>query len=407
MMRRLLLALFVLALLASGCGSDGDAASDAVADVTETTADAAESDTEDDPEPESEEEAAPADEPEEEEPAEEAAPAEEMEFQDVSLLVVNNMAHLPTFLASDFGLWVDRGLNVDVQILGGGADIAAGLEAGQAEFGAVNATTGVPPQRAGGLLTKLIAPYNSDALDAKYVDWISVIGRVDSGLSTDAQSIVGKKVGVTGGGTPRAYLGGYLSANGLTEDDIEIVTMGAPDMLTAIVNGEVDAVVPWDPFRTSALRQLGENGVDMSPDEPHTSSSIGLGAVDGQMEANREVFKSFIEGVVEATWIIRQDPASAAPVVLNYIQGVSEEDAIEAMSRNSYDPRISICIRHAAEITSQQLVDQGRFELETPYTGDDLTDSSLLDEVLAENPEWIADLPPLPENVEDCENYQG
>ena len=386
MVRRLWAVLFAVAILATACGSDddSDAADDADADATAAETEEAE-------------------EPAEEEPAEE----EPMEFQDVTLLVVNNMAHLPTFVASDFGLWTDRGLNVDVQILGGGADIAAGLEAGQAEFGAVNATTGVPPQRAGGLLTKLIAPYNSDATDAAYVDWVSIVGRVDAGLSTDPQSIVGKKVGVTGGGTPRAYLGGFLSTNNLTEDDIEIVTMGAPDMLTAIVNGEVDAVVPWDPFRTSALRQLAENGVDMTPDEPHTSSSIGLGAVDGQMEANPEVFKAFIEGVVEAAFLIRQDPDGAAPVVLNYIQGVTAEDAIEAMNRNSYDPRISICIRYAAETTSQQLVDQGRFEIDTPFTGDDLTDSSLLDEVLAEHPEWIADLPPLPESVEDCANYAG
>jgi len=395
MLRRLLVSLFAFALLASACGSDGDTETGEKADDSQEEASTP------DEEP---------DEPEEVEEVEEAEPdeAEEpVEFQDVTLLVVNNMAHLPTFVASDFGLWVDRGLNVDVQILGGGADIAAGLESGQAEFGAVNATTGVPPQRAGGLLTKLIAPYNSDATDAAYVDWISIVGRVDSGLSTDPQSIVGKKVGVTGGGTPRAYLGGFLTNSGLTEDDIEIVTMGAPDMLTAIVNGEVDAVVPWDPFRTSALRQLGDNGVDMTPDEPHTASSIGLGAVDGQMEANRDVFKAFIEGVVEATFLIRQDPEAAAPVVLNYIQGVTEEDAIEAMKRNSYDPRISVCVRYAAEATSQQLVDQGRFELETPYTGDDLTDSSVLDEVLEEHPEWIADLPPLPESAEDCKNYAG
>ncbi|MGI9599244.1 MAG: ABC transporter substrate-binding protein [Acidimicrobiales bacterium] len=396
-MRRVLAALFALALVASACGSDDEeAGSDS--ESSETTAAAAEE----------EEEAA--EEPAEEEEADEEAMEEEeeaTEFQDVTLLVVNNMAHLPTFVAQDFGLWADRGLNVDVQTLGGGADIAAGLEAGQAEFGAVNGGTGVAPQRAGGLLTKLVAPYNSDALDAKYVDWISIIGRVDSGISTDPQSIVGKKVGVTGGGTPRAYLTEWLKINDLTEDDIEIVTMGAPDMLTAIVNGEVDVVIPWDPFRTSALRQLGENGVDVSPGESLVLSTIGLGAVDGQMAANPEVFKSFIEGVVEAAYLIRQDPASVAPVVLNFVQGVTEEDAIEAMERNSYDPRISICIEYGVEVTAQQLVDAGRFEVDQPFTADDLLDASILDEVLDEHPEWIADLPPLPENVEDCNGYEG
>ncbi|MFT7476257.1 MAG: ABC-type nitrate/sulfonate/bicarbonate transport system substrate-binding protein, partial [Verrucomicrobiales bacterium] len=214
MFKRLLLAMFALALLATACSSDGETATTDATDAPATTAapeDDAPATTE-------------AMEEEDDAPATTEAMEEEIVFTDVGYLAVNNMAHLPAFLAQDFGLWADRGLNVDVQILGGGADIAAGLLAGQAEFGAVNATTGVPPQRASGLLTKLIAPYNSDALDASYVDWISIIGRVDSGLSTDPQSIKGKKVGVTGGGTPRAYLGGFLATHGLTEDDIEIVT---------------------------------------------------------------------------------------------------------------------------------------------------------------------------------------
>jgi ABC-type nitrate/sulfonate/bicarbonate transport system substrate-binding protein len=397
MTKKLLAILFAIAMIVAACGSDDDSDESDGAEEEETAAESA-----DDAEEAEEEAAAPE---AEEEPEEEAE--EPVEFQDVTLLVVNNMAHLPTFVAQDFGLWTDRGLNVDVQTLGGGADIAAGLEAGQAEFGAVNGGTGVAPQRAGGLLTKLVAPYNSDALDAKYVDWISIIGRVDSGLTEDPQSIIGKKVGVTGGGTPNAYLTEWLNVNGISGDDIETVTMGAPDMLTAIVNGDVDVVVPWDPFRTSALRQLGDNGIDMSPGESLVLSTIGLGAVDGQMASNPEVFKAFIEGVVEATYLIRQDPESVAPVVLNFVQGVTEEDAIEAMERNSYDPRISVCIEYGVEVTSQQLVDAGFFEVDEPFTADDLLDASLLNEVLEEHPEWVADLPPLPENVEDCNGYEG
>ena len=127
-MKRLLLAIFALALLATACGSDDDDTGTAETTTAAPTT-AAPDDGGDDTTT-----AAPA--------TTEAMEDEPVEFTDVTLLVVNNMAHLPTFLASDFGLWTDRGLNVDVQILGGGADIAAGLTAGQAEFGAVNATPG-------------------------------------------------------------------------------------------------------------------------------------------------------------------------------------------------------------------------------------------------------------------------
>ena len=83
--------------------------------------------------------------------------------------------------------------------------------------------------------------------------------------------------------------------------------------------------------------------------------------------------------------------------MLNFVEGVTEEDAIEAMKRNSYDPRISVCIEYGVEVTAQQLVDAGTFEVDAPFTADDLLDASLLNEGLAENPEWIADLPPLPD----------
>jgi hypothetical protein len=56
---------------------------------------------------------------------------------------------------------------------------------------------------------------------------------------------------------------------------------------------------------------------------------------------------------------------------------------------------------------SENLVDQGAFEYDGVFTSDDLLDASLLDEILAEHPEWIADLPPLPDSVEDCVGYEG
>lgn len=382
----LLAVLLALALVAAACG--GDSSSDTTASTTATTAAPSDDGTTTT--------TAPA------ETTTTAAPV----FDDVTLLVVNNMAHLPVFVAQQEGLWFDRGLNVDVQILGSGADIAAGLESGQAEFGAVNAGTGVAPQRASGLLTKLVAPYNNDATDARYVRWIGIVGRADSGVTTNPQSLKGKKIGVTGGGTPRAYLGAFNNVNGLTEDDYEIVAMGAPDMLTSIISGEVDAVIPWDPFYTAAIDELGRaNAVLVSDGESLVTSSIGLGAVDGQLEAKPDVFKRLIEGLVEATYLIRTDPVANAPTVLNYISTVTEDQAILAMARNSYDPRVSICTEWGVEDTAGQLRDAGRFD--ATFTSADLIDASILEEVLAENPQWLADLPELPTDLGDCTGYTG
>lgn len=407
-LRRLFALLLALAMVAAACGGD-DAATDEPAETTAAAEEPAET-------------TAPAEEPmDEEEPVETTAAAEEpmdeeepMEFEPVTMLVVNNMAHLPSFVASELGLWADRGLDVNLELLGSGADIAAGLSAGQAEFGAVNGGTGVAPQRAGGLLTKLIAPYNSDATNAKYVDWISMIGRVDSGIDGTPESLMGKKIGVTGGGTPRAFFTEYLKRNNMTEDDLEIVALSVPDMPAAISTGEVDVVIPWDPFRESALRELGDNGIEFASEADLVLSTIGLGAVDGQLEEKPDEFKAFVEGLVEATFIIRSNPEAAAPVVLSFIEGITEEDAIKSMARNSYDPRFSVCLEVGVEETAAGLVEAGRFESlpegpdgpNRPFTAADLLDSRVMEEVLAEHPEWIADLPPLPTSVDECDGLE-
>ncbi|MBA2277752.1 MAG: ABC transporter substrate-binding protein [Chloroflexota bacterium] len=328
------------------------------------------------------------------------APEQSEEFLEASVAVVNNMAHLPVFVAQEFGLWTDRGLDVDVQTLGSGADIAAALGAGEAEFAAVNAGTGVAPQRASGLMTKLVAPYNNDATNAMYVDWIGIVGRSDAGVTTDPKSLVGKRIAVTSGGTPFEYWREWIAKEGFKDDQFDVVTMEPPDMLTSIVSGDVDAVVPWSPFLTAARSRLGDNAVDVSTGEPLLLSAIGLGAVEGQVEEKEEIFRRMIEGLVEATSLIRQDPESVAPVVLSFVEGIDEAEAVEAMAENVYDPRISVCTRHGVEVTSKTLVREGT--VDETFKADELLDSRLLDEVLEANPDLISDLPPLPEKIEDC-----
>lgn len=340
-------------------------------------------------------------------PATAAQATTPQKYDNVTLLVVNNMAHLPVFMAQEFGLWSKRGLNVHVKTLGSGGAIAAGLQSGQAEFGSVNAGTGVAPQRASGLLTKLVAPYNNDATNARYDNWLGIVGRADQGITTDPKSIIGKKVGVTGGGTPRAYLSAWLKKNGLKEDQIKSVKMSPPDMLTSLVKGDIAAAVPWDPFYTAAILRLGKNAVKVSDGEGLVTSSIGLGAVDGQLAAKRSIFKRMTEGIVEATWMIRQNLDKAAPVVLSFVSGISKQEAIAAMKRNRYDPRVSICLDWGVEDTAKQLIASGRIKTNLTFTAADLIDPSVLNEVLKEHPEWTADLPPLPTKLSDCKGYTG
>ena len=82
--------LFAFAMIVAACGDSDDEGGDATtAAPTETAGTEA--------------------------PTETSAPEE---FETITLLVVNNMAHLPVFYAQELGLWADRGLDVKVETLG-------------------------------------------------------------------------------------------------------------------------------------------------------------------------------------------------------------------------------------------------------------------------------------------------
>jgi NitT/TauT family transport system substrate-binding protein len=89
---------------------------------------------------------------------------------------------------------------------------------------------------------------------------IFFIARKDKGISS-ASDLKGKKIGVprqTGG---EFYLGRYLNLHGISLDDVTIVDRKPQQLKDSLANGEVDAVVLWEPFVTPIKEQLGENAV--------------------------------------------------------------------------------------------------------------------------------------------------
>lgn len=324
------------------------------------------------------------------------------EFEEVTLFVASNLTHVPAFAALERGIWADLGLDVDLQILSSGADIMTGLSSGEAEFGAVNAATGVPSGRASGVDVKLVVPYANDATDARYVGRIGIIARADSGIDPDdASTFVGKTVGVLEGSTTDQYFRSFLAENDVDVEDVELLNVPVQEMRITVIQGQVDAVVPWEPATTQTIQDLGDEAVVVSRGESFVADVIGLGATEEGLAENEEIFERFILGLVEAAQWTRQNPDDAAQLSLNFISGISFDVAREALEHQKFDTRVSVCTEEAVTRTAQELIDFGRIEADG-FTVDDLIDASILNRVTEENPQFFDDLPPVPETLEDC-----
>ena len=91
---------------------------------------------------------------------------------------------------------------------------------------------------------------------AKYENTF-IIWRTDSGIKT-LQDLKGKKVGVTLKTISEFYLGRTFGLNGLKLEQVTLVDVKAADAERAVTNGEVDAVVTWEPWVTRIDQHLGK-----------------------------------------------------------------------------------------------------------------------------------------------------
>ena len=88
------------------------------------------------------------------------------------------------------------------------------------------------------------------------------------GISS-VKDLKGKKVGVEIGFVGHLLLLNALEKNGLTESDVELVTVPTNETPQVLASGEVDAVVAWQPSSGQALNLVpGSTAIYTSADEP-------------------------------------------------------------------------------------------------------------------------------------------
>ncbi len=87
-----------------------------------------------------------------------------------------------------------------------------------------------------------------------------LVARKDKGITTK-NDLIGKKIGVTKKSGAEFLFGTFLTYNGLSYQDVEIVDLRPPDIVEAITNGSIDAAFVWDPYIYEIKEELGENAI--------------------------------------------------------------------------------------------------------------------------------------------------
>ena len=165
------------------------------------------------------------------------------------IAVAVNFIGMPLFVAEQQGFFADEGLQVTFQRRPFGKLALDALLQGEAEVATV-AETPIMFASFGKTPFSIIANYMTSGEH-------SLVARTDRGIR-QVTDLRGRRVGVSVGTSAHYFLHVLLSDQGLTEADIERVSVPAPEQVAALTEGRVDAVAAFAPYSTQCRLALGD-----------------------------------------------------------------------------------------------------------------------------------------------------
>lgn len=231
----------------------------------------------------------------------------------VKIVVAESSLSVPaslSFIARQKGFWKDQGLDVSVVSFTAGRLALDAMLNGQAQF----ATAAETPLATGAFR------HNTYAIICEMMNTTTetkIVARKDAGISTP-QSLKGKKVGVFVGTQAEYFMDAFLTHNGMQRSELNVVNLQPADLVTAIVKGDIDAMVVWQPYAFNALKLLGTNAV-VFPNEGIYTGMFCMATLRKYANENPEVVEKFLKGLIDAEKFVQQHPDEAIEIVAKQV----------------------------------------------------------------------------------------
>lgn len=287
----IILAVAMAAMSLAGCSQSGTSETSQAAETTaetaaETKAEEAVSDAESE--------------------AESAETAEPGSKGTISVTYVKSPLNVPSIVEKDQGIFADAlgalGYDVAYSELTTGPEQTQALASGDIQFLYAVGATSVILSASNGADIKIISTYSRSPKAFK------LFANDDSIQSPE--DLRGKKVAGPKGTILHELLVAYLASAGMTENDIEFMSMGIPDAQAALAGGSVDAALAAGPV---AYNMEKDGCVIVADGEGLTEATIVVATSSAYAEAHPDEVAAFLD---------------AQKAVLDYIDA-NEEAAME------------------------------------------------------------------------------
>ena len=285
----------------------------------------------------------------------------------VKLGTVQSFGAIVTYIAKDKGYYKEVGIEADVSFMNSAANVVALLA--KNELSVVEG--GISVGYFNGLEQGLPIIMTTDRVSTPIHHQLLVRAEL-KGKITKLSDLRGKNVGSNSVGAVTTYeLGKMLATAGMTLKDIELKTLGFPQMAPALKNGALDATLQIPPF-AAAIEDQGIGfpiaGVDALVDpSPMTIASSFVNT--DWANANKELVKNFFVAYMRATreYCIAYHGGPNRAEVIGIALKNGLDRTVEALEKNPWTGRSMDGSVHMASVMDQQkwYVQQGLVKRET------------------------------------------
>lgn len=172
----------------------------------------------------------------------------------------------------------------------------------------------------------------------------------------------GKTISVPFGSNVQPLLYEMLAAGGLTPDDVELVNLTAADGANALVSGDVDAALAWDPFLHNAVAQ---GGITVFADSSEFRPLVCPIATSTKYAAdNHETIEKLLNALNKAATYAKENTEEAANLVADYFGADSSDSYVLSIENKDLDVRLTDEKKNAIKKASEKCYEFGIIESE-------------------------------------------
>lgn len=136
-----------------------------------------------------------------------------------------------------------------------------------------------------------------------------IIARTQSRIN-DAQDLKNKKIGFYEGTTSEFFLDTFLLEHGIDDSSVEKVNIDISKHITAFQNGEVDAIVSWEPEASTILTEMEEEATQLTTMIDHSTLWLAVSSASF-IDHNPEIIELYLQALTKAQNYIKDNPSEA------------------------------------------------------------------------------------------------